>query len=70
MKTYKDTRIHQSGLMRCCLESVYAWVEGHRDEPAVPGTIIACAYGPLPNERRILGAAMVWGWFQREPLGG
>jgi len=52
--------------MRCCLESLYEWIEEHSDEPAVAGTIVECKYEPQPNERMILGEDMVWRWNERE----
>jgi len=57
----KETNINTSGLMCCCLKTLYKYIEDHKDEKAKDGIIVTCEFND--NSRMIL-SNNTWRWLK------
>jgi hypothetical protein len=57
---YKDTKINQGGLMRCCIKTIEDFCEEHLDQE-VEDQVLNCKYEPIGNERiKLIGTTWRW----------
>jgi hypothetical protein len=66
MTKIAETVISQGGLMRCCIETIYDYIDTHGQEPITEPLVLDCKY-ERPDQQIILSKNVntgqwVWRW--------
>jgi hypothetical protein len=64
---FKDTRINEGGMMRCCTQSLSLAKE--LEDECFEGEIVPCRYGSSPAHSRWILRAGIWAWDRPVDLG-